>query len=243
VKGSGYEDLDIDTLKAGYEADREQDADAGSFPEFSRWLSVRRSLGEIGDGVFVPTAAALLMYGKSPQTFFPGAFVDVVRYAGDDIDAEIAWRKPVTGPVGEQIRTLLQILEGEIRESLPNGDTSGATFVPDYPKDALEELVRNLVQHRMYEGTNAPSRVELFDGRIEMSNPGGPFGRASEGEFGTHSDYRNPALTAILLEHGYVRQLGRGVRRARALLERNGNPRLEVETDGYTRVIVRARPR
>ena len=71
--------------------------------------------------------------------------------------------------------------------------------------------------------------------------PGGPFGRAAEGDFGTNSDYRNPLLTSRLVAEGYVQQLGRGVRRARTQLEKNGNPPLEVETDGFTRVIVRRR--
>ena len=103
-------------------------------------------------------------------------------------------------------------------------------------------LLRNLVQHRQYEGTHAPGRVEWFDDRIEFSNPGGPFGRASEGTFGEHSDYRNPSITKGLVELGYVQQLGRGISRARFELERNGCPPLEVETDGFIRVLVRARP-
>jgi predicted HTH transcriptional regulator len=49
-------------------------------------------------------------------------------------------------------------------------------------------------------------------------------------------------VTAGLVELGYVQQLGRGLRRTRLLLERNGNPPLEVEKDGFTRLILRARP-
>ncbi len=116
-----------------------------------------------------------------------------------------------------------------------------APFAPDYPLEALKELARNIVQHRQYEGTNAPARIEWFDDRIELSNPGGPFGRASEGDFGSHSDYRNPMITDWLRQLGYVEQLGRGIRRVRKHLEKNGNPGLEVEVDGFTRVIVRRR--
>jgi ATP-dependent DNA helicase RecG len=116
-----------------------------------------------------------------------------------------------------------------------------AGFVPNYPAEALKELLRNLVQHRSYEGTNAPGRVEWFVDRIEFSNPGGPFGQAAQGEFGSHSDYRNPLVTKRLTDSGHVQQLGRGVQRARIQLEKNGNPPMEVETDGFTRVIVRRR--
>jgi len=47
----------------------------------------------------------------------------------------------------------------------------------------------------------------------------------------------------LLAAEGYVERLGRGIRRARLQLERNGNPPLQVETDGFTRVVVRRRPR
>jgi ATP-dependent DNA helicase RecG len=114
-------------------------------------------------------------------------------------------------------------------------------YVPQYPLEALKELVRNLVQHRLYEGTHAPGRIEWYTDRIEFSNPGGPYGRASEGELGEHTDYRNPVVTAELVELGYVEQLGRGIRRVRLQLERNGNPPLAAEVDGFTRVIVRVR--
>lgn len=243
IPAGRLDDIDDEPLRAAFAEERELDEDPTSFPDFETWLSVRRSLGEIIGEAWVPTNAAILAYGKSPQRFIPGAFVDVVRYAGEGVDAEVAWRKRIAGTAGTQIEALRQLLQAEVKEALPGGDQSGARFTPDYPVQALEEFARNLVQHRLYEGTNAPSRVEVFDDRIEFSNPGDLFGRASEGPFGTHSDYRNPALTAILVDQGYVRQLGRGIRRAKAFLAKNGNPDLEVEVDGFTRITVRARPR
>lgn len=44
------------------------------------------------------------------------------------------------------------------------------------------------------------------------------------------------------LRLGYVERLGRGVRRVRKLLMDAGLPPLEVETNGFTRTIVRRRP-
>lgn len=191
---------------------------------------------------FVPNAATVLVLGKSPQDHLPAAWVDLVRYGGPDRDAAILSRRAATGTVPDQLEAGWTWLALQM-ETIP-AEPSGirAAFVPLYPEEALKELLRNLVQHRLYEGTHAPGRVEWFEDRIEFSNPGGPFGRASEGEFGEHSDYRNPLLTARLVAAGYVQQLGRGVRRARLQLECNGNPALEVDTDGFTRVTVRRRP-
>lgn len=98
-----------------------------------------------------------------------------------------------------------------------------------------------MIQHRDYARTRAPSRINWFDDAIEFTNPGGPYGLASAAEFGELSDDRNPSLTAELTRLGYVQQLGRGVRRARALLTRHGNPPLVVDTDGDTTLVVKAR--
>jgi ATP-dependent DNA helicase RecG len=233
-------DLRLAALRAEWEAEREADEDPETFPNLDAWLT-QRQLGAPVAGDWKPNAAAVLVFGDSPQDLLPGAFVELVRYAGDDVEADVAERKTITGNLPDQLETLWIQLKAHNAE-IPSG-TGGMreAFAPAYPDDALKELARNMIQHRLYEGTNAPSRVEWYDRRIEFSNPGGPYGRATEGQFGEHSDYRNPLITSKLAELGYVQRLGRGVRRVRLLLERNGNPPLEVETDGYTRVIVRRR--
>jgi ATP-dependent DNA helicase RecG len=147
----------------------------------------------------------------------------------------------VTGTLPDQLGALWKHMRGGIVATPVRGDALQEHFVDEYPFEALEELIRNQVQHRAYDATNAPARVEWFDDRIAFSNPGGPFGHASEGEFGSTSDYRNPAITRLLSEGGYVQRLGRGVRRVRVLLDKHGSPPLEVETDGFTRVTVRRR--
>jgi ATP-dependent DNA helicase RecG len=233
-------DLDLVGAKRDYEELRNVDAHIDSFPAFEAWLA-QRQLGSMKSGRFTPNAAAILILGKSPQDLIPAAKIDLVRYAGTDRDARVVSRRPATGTLRDQLEVgwnWIALQTGEVPEG-PSGIRSG--FVPDYPVEALKELLRNLVQHRIYEGTHAPGRVEWFDDRIEFSNPGGPFGRAAEGTFGTHSDYRNPLITKLLTDSGHVQQLGRGVQRTRIQLEKNGNPALEAETDGFTRLIVRSR--
>jgi ATP-dependent DNA helicase RecG len=233
---AAVEDLD-DDLRAKYASLREDDASADTFPAFEEWLK-QRELGSYVGGAFRPNAAALLVYGREPQRFFPGARVEFVRYGGTEIDAPVLSRKTVGGPLPTQLQTLWEQLRAH-NVDVPLAPAGiQESFRPAYPEDALREFARNLVQHRLYEGTNAPGRVEWYDDRIAFSNPGGPYGQASEGEFGAHSEYRNPTVTLHLLEMGYVQRLGRGVRLARKLLERNGNPPLETENDGFTNVTV-----
>src|SRR5690606_29010864 len=221
-----------------WEAERSADDDEASFPGFESWLT-QRQLGRIEAGKWVPNAAAILLHGKSPQDHMPGATIDMVRYSGVDVDGAISSRRLASSTLSDQLEVAWAWVSAQIESVTTDNPGIRQIFAPMYPLEALKELVRNLVQHRQYEGTHAPSRIEWFDGRIEFSNPGGPFGRASEGEFGTNSDYRNPLITARLVESGYVEQLGRGIRRVRRQLEQNGNPPLEVAVDGFTRVTVR----
>ncbi len=241
LAGAGLDDLRADVLQRLWQAARDADGDPSSFPELQPWLT-QRQLGRPVAGTWTPNAAAVLLFGKSPQDHMPGARIDLVRYAGGDVDAPVASRKLATGTLADQLEIAWAWVSLHVATVPAEPEGIREAFVPTYPVEALKELVRNVVQHRLYEGTNAPSRIEWFDDRIELSNPGGPFGRASEGEFGTHSDYRNPLVTAGLVASGHVQQLGRGIRRARQQLHANGNPPMAVQTDGFTRVIVHRRP-
>lgn len=241
VTSATLDDLNITELQRAYDAAKETDDEQDSFPPLENWL-MQRQLVERIDGAWRPNHTALLAYGRSPQTVLPGAYVDFIRYTGTDVDAEITSRKTAMGTLSDQLDVLWAQLEANNSSTPLHSTGLQAPFINDYPPKALKELARNLVQHRAYEGTNAPSRVEWYDDRIEFSNPGAPFGRASEGTFGEHSDYRNPTITATLAALGYVEAAGRGIRRVRLALERAGYPDIDVVTNGFTRITIRRRP-
>jgi ATP-dependent DNA helicase RecG len=90
----------------------------------------------------------------------------------------------------------------------------------------MQQLIRNAVLHRTYEGTAAPVRVTWFSDRIEIQNPGGPYGQVTPENFGSPgiTDYRNPHLAEILKVLGYVQRFGVGLQIARDELRKNGNP-------------------
>ncbi len=89
----------------------------------------------------------------------------------------------------------------------------------------------NAVMHRNYESSYAPVRIAWFDDRIEVTNPGGPFGQVNADNFERVNDYRNPSLAGAMKSLGYVNRFGRGIGRVRVALERNGNPPAEYAVD------------
>jgi predicted HTH transcriptional regulator len=102
-----------------------------------------------------------------------------------------------------------------------------------YPLSALQQLTRNALMHRSYEGTNAPVMVYWFDDRIEIINAGGPFGRVTPENFGKpgFADYRNPTIAETMKILGFLQRFGVGIQMAQKDLKANGNPPAEFKCD------------
>ena len=189
-----------------------------------------------------PTAAGLLVCGKDPRAWLPGAYVQFVRYPGDHIGDVVADHKEIGGPLADQLRRLDDIVSANIEV---RSDLSG-TVQRDwqtYPIIALQELLRNAVIHRNYEGTAAPVRLTWFGDRVEITSPGGPYGSVTIATFGQEgvTDYRNPTLTEAAKAMGFIQRFGPGIPRARRALAANGNPPPEFRVEPrHVNVTVRA---
>jgi ATP-dependent DNA helicase RecG len=191
-----------------------------------------------------PTVAGLLVCGRDPQQWIPGAYVQFVRYPGPEIGDQIADNQDISGPFSAQMRLLDDIIDVNIAHRA-NLSGSRQANTPTYPKVALQELVRNAVIHRNYEGTTAPVRLTWFEDRVEISNPGGPYGSVTIAKFGEPgpTDYRNPALADAARALGFVQKFGSGIVRARAALNSNGNPPPSFQAEpSYVNVTVWAAP-
>ena len=196
------------------------------------------------DDPHAPTVVGLLVVGKSPADFVPGAYVQFLRVDGRELADSITNQKDLHGPMPHLLRRLDEILEANIRTA--TDVRSGPTEVrrPDYPLDALQQLARNAVMHRDYQTSNAPVRVTWFNDRIEIQNPGGPFGQVTCQNFGTPglTDYRNPHLAEALRALGYVQRFGVGLQIARRALRDNGNPEAQFDVqENHVLVTVRSR--
>ena len=110
----------------------------------------------------------------------------------------------------------------------------------DYPIPALQQLCRNAVLHRTYEGTTAPVRVYWFSDRIEIHSPGGPFGQVTKKNFGHPgiTDYRNPHLAEAMKVLGYVQRFGVGIQIARQELDKNGNPPPQFQVESTNILVI-----
>ena len=193
----------------------------------------------------IPTVLGILVCGKDPGQFVPCDYVQFLRIEGTELTDPIKHQREIGGPLPDLLRMLDETFEAHI--SVASNITSQAVEVqrPDYPMVALQQLARNGVLHRTYEGTNAPVRMTWFNDRIEILSPGGPFGQVNRENFGQPgiTDYRNPHLAEAMKNLGYVQRFGFGIPLARQELDRNGNPPPEFVIEGaYVLAVVRRRP-
>lgn len=193
----------------------------------------------------LPTVLGLLVLGISPRDWLPGAYVQFLRIKGTQWSDPITDEALIDGPLGQLVRRLDEKIEAHNVVAVDITSQATETRSTPYPRVALQQLTRNAVMHRAYEGTNAPVRVYWFDDRIEIHNPGGPYGAVTEENFGQPgiTDYRNPHVAEAMKVLGFVQRFGVGIATAQAELRRNGNPPLEFKlTPSTVLAIVRRKP-
>ena len=205
------EAVDADTLCANHRTTEQQ-------------LAGTRMIVSVDDPV--PTVTGMLIFGRSPQNFLPGAYVQFLRIGGVELSAPILDESRCTGHVARQIEKLILKLDSHNRTTVDI--TSGPVEVRAsiHAAAALRQVAYNAVMHRTYEGTNAPVRVTWFDDRVEFMSPGEPYGSVTPENLGRPgvADYRNPSLAESMRVLGIVQRFGVGLAIARDALRANQQP-------------------
>ena len=180
-----------------------------------------------------PTYGGILLFGKNPRFFLPGAYVQYLKLPGTDLTEQPEDQAEISG----DLHTLLRELEGRIRLLIQTTMRKVTAFEeklqPDYPEWALRELLMNAVMHRNYD-SNSPIRFYAFIDHIEIQSPGGLYGEATVENFPTRNSYRNPVIAEAMKSLGFVNRFGYGVQRAQALLAQNGNLPAQFEFDEHS---------
>lgn len=178
-----------------------------------------------------PTLLGLLVTGREPRDFIPCAYIQFLRIEGAELGDPVTDEKDISGNLQDVLITVDRVLEAHNRVAVDISSGSREVRRQDYPPVALQQLIRNAVLHRTYEGTNSPVRIYWFDDRIEIHSPGGPYGIVNESNFGRPgvTDYRNPHLAEAMKNLGFVQKFGIGIGTARRELAGNGNPPPEFE--------------
>ena len=242
VPTANVDDLDLRRFEEEY---LPLAVDAESLAENERTIEQRlAALKMIGsDDNPTPTIAGILVLGKNPRGFLPGAYVQFLRVAGKDLSDPVTDEARCEGPLLNTVNRLDDKLRSHLRTAVDFTSGDRETRESNYPLPALQQLVRNAIMHRTYEGTNTPVHVYWFDDRVEITSPGGPYGAVSAANFGRPGlvDYRNPILAEAMRVLGLVQRYGAGIPSARRHLRDNGQPEPEFLTEpNWVQCTVRA---
>jgi len=168
-----------------------------------------------------PTNAGVLLFGKDPLYYMPGAYVQYLVFPGTS-STDVPTGKTIAGDLSSVLQTLEYIIGSHVVGRPMKESVLRERMAYNVPEFTIRELLMNALMHRDYQ-SNVPVRFYWFSDRVEIISPGGLFGLVRKDNFGRASDYRNPILAEAMNVLGYVNRYGYGVQRAQALLKENGS--------------------
>lgn len=154
-----------------------------------------------------PTVCGIMNFGKYPQFFSPNLDIVAVRCSTSEygIEDENGIRfidnKRLDGTISEMLKLALSFVINNVKKATRINNEGVREDILEYPIKAIREVILNALIHRDYSihTENEPIRLIIYDDRLEVSNPGGLYGRLSIDDLGkVHSDIRNPFIASIL---------------------------------------------
>lgn len=186
-----------------------------------------------------PTNAGILMFGKNPMFFLPGAYIQYVRFEGNTVVEGFQRELRFSGDLTTQMRVIEDFIKTQVVHTRAQRveNSLREEYISNYPWVALREFLFNSIIHRDYSSASFIKFYE-FDDYIEITNPGGLFGNAQQ-NFPENNDYRNPTIAEATRTLGYVNRFNVGIKNAKEALAKNGNVEPEFFVDSLTNFTVK----
>lgn len=154
-----------------------------------------------------PTLAAVFVFGKYPQAFFPMLGITAVVVPGNEIgdtgsdEERFIANKRINGTISEMLDEAVEFVRRNSRIKTIIDENGKRKDKPEFPIKAVRESVLNALLHRDYslhsEGT--PITICMFSDRMEITNKGGLYGKTSLKQLGkVRAEIRNTTLATLL---------------------------------------------
>lgn len=182
-------------------------------------------------------AAAILLFGKDPQRFFPRARIRFIRYEGRT--AEVGERMNVvkdvkfSGRLLEQVQQATDFVRTQIREYTKLGKGGVFRTTPEYPEFCWTELIVNAVAHREYSIMGTDIQIKMFDDHFTVESPGILPGLVRISNIREFHFSRSPKIVELLTEYDFVKELGEGVDRVYREMAEAGLPEPEYKQSEF----------
>lgn len=160
--------------------------------------------------------AAVLFFAKNVQSHIDHAQVRCVLFKGTD-KRYILDSKEITGNLVQQYEESLKYLISKLnlRYEIENHQGGQREELLEIPEIVFREALVNAICHRSYYEKGAAIMVEIYDDRVEITNPGGLIATITQQEFGTKSFSRNPLIFGLMQRIDLVEKVGSGIKRMR----------------------------
>jgi len=208
-------------LKKGTEAQR--------IPESERDVSTKdvlESLGLLDDNGNLKNAAVLL-FGKNPQKFFPSAVFKIGRFGKDE--ADLMFQDVIEGNIIQMADRVMEALQAKYLVSPVHFEGMQRYETLEIPKEAMREILYNALAHKDYTGPDI--QMHVYNDHIEVWNEGElPGGYDETVLYGKHSSKpRNRNIAGTMFKAGFIDTWGRGFKKIREGFEKVGMPMPKVE--------------
>lgn len=221
VADATIDDLDLDFVRSycrhiGYAKSPEE-----YVRENKKFVTVKNGKDQV-------SVAAILLFGKNPQLFFPRAFIRFIRYEGTEakVGREMNVIKDVIfeGRILEQVEKAVDFIKIQMKEKTYLGHDGIFVTEEEYSEFVRTEIVVNAATHRDYGIKGTDIQIKMFDDRLEVDSPGTLAGMVKKENIRYTHFSRNPKIAAFLKDYGFVKEYGEGVDRMCRELEAIGLP-------------------
>lgn len=162
--------------------------------------------------------AGVLFFCDSVERFFRHAIVTCVLYRGID-KYKIIDRKDFIEDAISNYNDAMIFLFRNLRLEYKIETAGPREEILEVPEEALREALINAIVHRDYNEKGANVQIDIFDDRIEISNPGGLVPAIKKEDFGKKSISRNPLLFSLFKRADLVEKVGSGILRMRKAMK------------------------
>lgn len=180
----------------------------------------------------------VLFFGQKPEIFIETASIRCVAFEGIN-KTRIIDDKLFGGPLFRQYQQTMQWLRGKLNVRYEIDGAGPRKEHWEIPQTVFKEAIINALSHRDYYDKGAKITIELFDNRVEISNPGGLTSAIEPIEFGTKSHSRNPLVFGLFDKINLVEQVGSGISRMRDTMLSVKLPVPAFKTEGMFTVVLK----
>ena len=212
---------DIETKSV--EAFKKEAFTSGRLPQDIVELPLKETLEKLrlasGDKI---KRAALILFGKDPNKFYPNIKVKIGRFGTND--ADLRFQEVLEGNILELLKQVPEMLNSKFLTRPIVFEGLQRIEKDTYPVAAIREMLLNALVHRTYMGSMIQIRV--YDDKLTIWNEGNlPEGMTIASLKGHHvSRPRNPLIADVCFKAGFIDSWGRGTIKIYEACENAGLP-------------------